>query len=302
MSITIFPVTEHFAAEVGGIDLSQPLSDADFRTVEEAFERYAVLVFPDQRISQEQQIAFARRFGPPERSLGADLDKQRQRRVPPEMVDVSNLDARGEIVPPDDRLFLIHVGNLLWHADSSFKHVPAKASLLYMLTIPPVGAQTEFADLRAAWDALPEAVQRRAEGLVVEHANAYSRARAQIGFGMSRREQQVLKPAQQALVRNHRASGRKSLYLGSHAGRVVGMAEQAGTALLDELTVFATQRQFVYSHRWRANDLVMWDDRCTLHRARPFEDRRWKRDGRRVTVSDAANTLDQEGIRQGDQA
>ena len=297
MGITIWPVTEQFAAEVGDIDLSWALSDDDFRIVEDAFERYAVLVFPDQKISNDRQIAFARRFGPMERSIGADLDKLRQRRLPPELVDVSNLDARGEIVPADDRLLLINLGNQLWHTDSSFKQVPGKASLLYMRSVAQTGGQTEFADLRAAWDALPDALQRKAEGRVAEHANAYSRARARIGFGISPREQQVLKPVQQALVRNHRASGRKSLYLGSHAGRIVGMSDQAGTALLDELTAFATQCQFVYSHRWRADDLVLWDNRCTLHRGRRFDDRRWRRDGRRATVSDVANTLEQEGIR-----
>jgi alpha-ketoglutarate-dependent 2,4-dichlorophenoxyacetate dioxygenase len=297
MGITIFPVTEEFVAEIGDIDLSQPLSDAEFRIIEAAFERYAVLVFPDQTISHDQQIAFARRFGPMERSIAADLDKTKPRRVPPELVDVSNLDTQGQIVPPDDRMLLINLGNQLWHTDSSFKPVPAKASLLYMRAIPQTGGQTEFADLRAAWDALPETLRRKAKGRVAEHAIAYSRVRAQTGLTMSKREQQALPAVRQALVRNHRASGRKSLYLGSHAGRIVGMTEQEGAALLDALTAFATQHQFVYTHRWRANDLVMWDDRCTLHRGRPFDDRRWKRAGQRATVSDVANTLEQEGIR-----
>jgi alpha-ketoglutarate-dependent 2,4-dichlorophenoxyacetate dioxygenase len=173
--------------------------------------------------------------------------------------------------------------------------VPAKASLLYQRAIAQTGGQTEFADLRAAWDALPEAMQGKVEGLVAEHAIAYSRAK--LGFAMSESEQQALPPVQQVLVRTHPASGRKSLYLAAHAGRILGMTDQEGTALLEELTAFATQRQFIYSHRWRVNDLVLWDNRCTMHRGRPFDDQRWKRDAQRATVEDVANTLEQEGIR-----
>jgi alpha-ketoglutarate-dependent 2,4-dichlorophenoxyacetate dioxygenase len=293
MGATIWPVTEHFVAEVGDIDLSRPLSDSDFRVVENAFERYAVLVFPDQTLSQEQHVAFARRFGPIDRSMIVQMDGVTPR-VPVEIADVSNLDSRGEILALEDRLRIFQLGNQLWHTDSAFKHVPAKASLLYQRSIAQTGGQTEFADLRAAWDALPEAMKGKVEGLVAEHAIAYSRAK--LGFAMSESEQRALPPVQQVLVRTHPASGRKSLYLAAHAGRILGMTNQAGTALLEELTAFATQRQFVYSHRWRVNDLVMWDNRCTMHRGRPFDDQRWKRDAQRATVEDVANTLDQEGI------
>jgi alpha-ketoglutarate-dependent 2,4-dichlorophenoxyacetate dioxygenase len=294
MGATIWPVTEHFVAEVGDIDLSRPLSDTDFRVVENAFERYAVLVFPDQRLSQEQHVAFARRFGPIDRSMIVQMDGATPR-VPAEIADVSNLDSQGEILTREDRLRLFMLGNQLWHTDSAFKHVPAKASLLYQRAIAQTGGQTEFADLRAAWDALPEAMQGKVEGLVAEHAIAYSRAK--LGFAMSESEQQALPPVQQVLVRTHPASGRKSLYLAAHAGRILGMTDQEGTALLEELTAFATQRQFIYSHRWRVNDLVLWDNRCTMHRGRPFDDQRWKRDAQRATVEDVANTLEQEGIR-----
>ena len=294
MGATIWPVTEHFVAEVGDIDLAQPLSDAEFRIVENAFEHYAVLVFPDQTLSQEQHVAFARRFGPIDRSMLVQMDGVKPR-VPAEIADVSNLDSRGEILARDDRLRLFQLGNQLWHTDSAFKHVPAKASLLYQRAIAQTGGQTEFADLRAAWDALPEAMKGKIEGLVVEHAIAYSRAK--LGFAMSESEQQALPPVQQVLVRHHPASGRTSLYLAAHAGRILGMTDQAGMALLEELTAFATQRQFVYSHRWRVNDLMMWDNRCTMHRGRPFDDQRWKRDAQRATVEDVANTLAQEGIR-----
>ena len=294
MVASVWPVTDRFVAEIGDVDLSRPLSGADFRIVEDAFERYAVLVFPDQVLSQQQHIAFAQRFGPIDRSMIVEVEGAKPR-VPGEIADVSNLDSKGEILAPDNRLRLFQLGNQLWHTDSAFKHVPAKASLLYQRSIAQTGGQTEFADLRAAWDALPEAMQRKVEGLVAEHAIAYSRAK--LGFAMTENEQRALPPVRQALVRHHAASGRTSLYLAAHAGRIVGMADPAGKALLAELMEFATQRQFVHTHRWRTNDVAMWDNRCTMHRGRPFDDQRWKRDAQRATVEDVANTLEQEGIR-----
>jgi alpha-ketoglutarate-dependent 2,4-dichlorophenoxyacetate dioxygenase len=294
LSASVWPVTDRFVAEIGDVDLSRPLSDSEFRIVEDAFERYAVLVFPDQVLSQDQHVAFARRFGPIDRSMVVEVEGAKAR-VPGEIADVSNLDSKGEILAPDNRLRLFQLGNRLWHTDSAFKHVPAKASLLYQRSIARTGGQTEFADLRAAWDALPDAMKRKVEGLVAEHAIAYSRAK--LGFAMTEKEQRALPPVQQVLVRHHRVSGRTSLYLAAHAGRIVGMTDQAGKALLAELMEFATQRQFVHTHRWRTHDVVMWDNRCTMHRGRPFDDQRWKRDAQRATVEDVANTLEQEGIR-----
>lgn len=294
MGATVWPVTDTFAAEIGDVDLSKPLSDADFRIVEDAFERYAVLVFPDQILSQDQHVAFARRFGPIDRSMIVEVEGAKLR-VPGEIADVSNLDSKGQILAPDNRLRQFQLGNQLWHTDSAFKHVPAKASLLYQRSIAQTGGQTEFADLRAAWDALPEATKRKVEGLVAEHAIAFSRAK--LGFAMTENEQRALPPVRQVLVRHHPASGRTSLYLAAHAGRILGMTDQAGKALLAELMEFATQRQFVHTHRWRINDVVMWDNRCTMHRGRPFDDQRWKRDAQRATVEDVANTLEQESVR-----
>ena len=294
MGATVWPVADSFVAEIGDTDLSKPLSDADFRVVEDAFERYAVLIFPDQVLKQDQHIAFARRFGPIDRSMIVEVEGAKSR-VPGEIADVSNLDSRGEILAPDNRLRQFQLGNRLWHTDSAFKHVPAKASQLYQRSIAQTGGQTEFADLRAAWDALPEAMKRKVEGLVAEHAIAYSRAK--LGFAMTENEQRALPPVRQVLVRHHPVSGRISLYLAAHAGRIVGMADQAGRALLAELMAFATQRQFVHTHRWRVNDVVMWDNRCTMHRGLVFDDQRWKRDAQRATVEDVANTLEQEGIR-----
>jgi alpha-ketoglutarate-dependent 2,4-dichlorophenoxyacetate dioxygenase len=293
MTASVWPVTEAFAAEIGDVDISAPIADADWKIIEDAFDRYSVLVFPDQRLSQDQHVTFARHFGPIDRSMITQMDDT-EARVPAEIADVSNLDARGDILALDNRLRLFQLGNQLWHTDSAFKHVPAKASLLYMRSIAQTGGQTEFADMRAAWDALPDRLKRKAEGRVAEHAIAHSRAK--LGFPMSENEKRQLPPVLQALVRTHPGSGRRGLYLAAHAGRIVGMPDDEGQALLAELTEFATQRQFVYTHRWRVNDLVMWDNRCTMHRGRPFDDQRWKRDAQRATVEDVANTLEQEGI------
>jgi alpha-ketoglutarate-dependent 2,4-dichlorophenoxyacetate dioxygenase len=292
MSASVWPVTDSFAAEIGDVDLAK-LSDADFATIEDAFNRYAVLIFPDQKLQQGEHVDFARRFGPIDKSMIVQLDNQKQR-VPVEIADVSNLDPEGRILAVDNRLRLFQLGNQLWHTDSAFKHVPAKASLLYMRSIAQTGGQTEFADMRAAWDALPEELRHRADGRIAEHAISYSRAK--LGFPMSEAEKAQLPPVKQVLVRTHAATGRRNLYLAAHAGRILGMSDADGEALLKQLTDFATQRQFVYTHRWRVNDLVMWDNRCTMHRGKPFDDQRWARDAQRATVEDVANTLEQEGI------
>jgi alpha-ketoglutarate-dependent 2,4-dichlorophenoxyacetate dioxygenase len=186
-------------------------------------------------------------------------------------------------------------GNRLWHTDSSFKYRPGLCSLLYSRTVAPVGGHTEFADLRAAYDALPEAMKRRLEGLVAEHSIATSRRKS--GFtDFSAEEARRLPPVPQVLVRTIPQGGRRSLYVASHAGRVFELPDAEGRALLEELIAHATQRQFVYTHRWRPRDLVMWDNRCTMHRGTDYDDLRFVRDMRRATVSDVANTCEQEGI------
>jgi alpha-ketoglutarate-dependent 2,4-dichlorophenoxyacetate dioxygenase len=252
-----------------------------------------VLVFPDQRLSAEQHLAFARHFGPHETSIGV-YRSDTAMRTRPEIADVSNLNASDEIWGRDSRLRMFQLGNRLWHTDSSFKRVPALASLLYARSIAPVGGHTEFADLRAAWDALPEATRQRARGRIVEHSIFNSRAK--LGFtNFSDEERRMMPPVPQVLVRTLPQSGRESLYLASHAGRVLGMPDDEGRALLDALVEHATQRQFVYTHRWRVHDLVMWDNRCTMHRGTEFDDLRGRRDVQRATVSDVANTCEQAG-------
>jgi alpha-ketoglutarate-dependent 2,4-dichlorophenoxyacetate dioxygenase len=294
VGITVCPVTQSFAAEIGDVDLSRPIAPSDFAAIKDAFAKYAVLIFPDQQLSQDQHLDFARHFGPLETTI-ALFRKDAKLRVRQEFADVSNLDPENEVWGKDSRHRLFQLGNRLWHTDSSFKRLPALASLLYARSIPAVGGHTEFADERAAYDALPEEMKRRLDSLVAEHSIFNSRAR--LGFSnFSEEERQGLPPVPQVLVRTLAESGRKSLYLASHAGRIFGMPEAEGRALIDELVAHATQRQFVYVHRWRVQDLVIWDNRCTMHRGTEFDDLRWKRDMQRATVCDAANTCEQEGI------
>ena len=294
MAITICPVTPTFAAEIGDIDLSKPLAPSEISEVKDAFSKYAVLIFPDQHLSQDQHLDFAKYFGPLETTI-ALFRKDSALRVPKEFADVSNLDPKNQVWGKDSRQRMFQLGNRLWHTDSSFKRLPARASLLYARTIPPVGGHTEFADERAAYDALPEATKSRIDSLVAEHSIFTSRAR--LGFSnFSDEERQGMPPVPQVLVRTIPESGRKSLYLASHAGRIFGMPEPEGRALIEDLVAHATQRQFVYTHRWRVHDLVIWDNRCTMHRGTDFDDLRWKRDMQRATVSDVANSCEQAGV------
>jgi alpha-ketoglutarate-dependent 2,4-dichlorophenoxyacetate dioxygenase len=295
MAITVVPVTESFAAEVGDIDLSRPLDANDVAAIKEAFAKYAVLVFPDQHLSQDQHLDFARQFGPLETTIGVYRTTDAPLRLRKELSDVSNLAPGDEVWGKDSRVRMFQLGNRLWHTDSSFKRRPAYASLLYARSIPPVGGHTEFADERAAYDALPDEMKRKLATLVAEHSIFNSRAR--LGFtNFNDEERRQLPPVPQVMVRTIPESGRKSLYLASHAGRIFGMSEAEGRALIDQLVAHATQRQFVYTHRWRVNDLVIWDNRCTMHRGTEFDDLRWKRDVQRATVADVANTCEQAGI------
>jgi alpha-ketoglutarate-dependent 2,4-dichlorophenoxyacetate dioxygenase len=294
MTITVYPVTPSFAAEIGDVDLSEQVAPADLQAIKEAFTQYAVLIFPNQLLSQDQHLDFARHFGPLETTIGV-YRKDAPLRLRKEFADVSNLNHDNEVWGKESRLRLFQLGNRLWHTDSSFKRLPALASLLYARSIPPIGGHTEFADERAAYDALPEETKLRLNCLVAEHSIFNSRAR--LGFtNFSDEERREMPPVPQVVVRTIPESRRKSLYLASHAGRIFGMPESEGRALIDQLIGHATQRQFVYTHRWRVNDLLMWDNRCTMHRGTEFDDLRWKRDVQRATVSDIANSCEQEGI------
>jgi alpha-ketoglutarate-dependent 2,4-dichlorophenoxyacetate dioxygenase len=294
MAITLYPVTPAFAAEIGNVDLSKPLADADLAEIKAAFWKYAVLVFPQQHLSQDQQLAFAENFGPIERDRTLD-PKATPSRFSGAFADISNLSAEGKIWGETSRQRMYKAGNKLWHTDSSFKRLPSICSLLYAETVAPIGGHTEFADQRAAYDALPEATRQKLQGLVVEHWIATSRRRS--GFSdFTEEEQKRLPPVPQVLVRTIPQNGRKSLFVASHAGRIWGMPDTEGRALIDGLIAHVTQRQFIYTHRWRPHELVMWDNRCTMHRGTDFDDLRWVRDMRRVTVSDVANSCEQEGV------
>lgn len=294
MGIAIMPITAQFVAEIGDVDLSRPLSDACFDEVAAAFWKFAVLVFPNQDITPEQQLAFAERFGPVEADRALD-PKITPTRFSGSFSDISNLTTDGKIWPENSRQRMYKAGNRLWHTDSSFKFRPGLASFLHARTTVPIGGHTEFADQRAAYDALPQTMKAKLAGLVAEHWIGTSRLRT--GFTeFSEDERRRLPPVPQVVVRTIPQNGRKSLYMASHVGRIFGLAEAEGSALIEELMAHITQRQFVYTHRWRPHDLVMWDNRCTLHRGTDFDDLRYVRDMRRVTVSDIANSCVQEGI------
>jgi len=294
MTIVVQGVTPSFAAEVGDVDLSKPLRPEDLAAIRAAFTKYAVLIFPDQHFDDESHLDFARNFGPLETTV-LKARQDHKLRLQENLADVGNLDADDKILQTNDRTRLYQLGNRLWHTDSSFKALPAYCSLLHGRSIPPVGGHTEFADMRAAYDALPEATKRRIDGLVAEHSLMTSRAK--LGFtDFDDNERKAFEPVPQVMARRLPDSGRMSLYVASHAGAIRGMPRDEALKLIDELIAHATQRQFVYTHRWRVNDLVMWDDRCTMHRGLEFDDQRYKRDMRRATVSDVAPTCEQMGM------
>ena len=282
MPVTTRQIGPCFAAEVDGIDLTRPLSSADVKAVHAGMDEYAVLVFHDQKLADEQQLAFSRGLGELEHAVGTSLRAPDEYRLPTTFADVSNLDKDNNVFARDDRRRLFAIGNRLWHSDSSFKVVPAKYSILHARAIPSKGGNTEFADMRAAYDALDAETRAEIEDLICEHSQIFSRQ--QLGFfDFTEEERARFKPVRQRLVRTHPSTGRKSLYLASHAGGIIGWPVPEARAFLRDLTEHATQRQFVYAHTWRVGDLVMWDNRRTMHRARPFPVHE-PRDMRRTTL------------------
>ena len=293
MSISIRPADPahpDFVGEVEGVDLGAPLGPATVAAIEAGMDRFAILVFHDQHIDDEQQIAFTRHLGPIDPADG-DIARPHERRLSMEVNDISNLDREGRVLPRDDRRRLFGLGNMLWHSDSSFKETPAKYSLLHARVIPEKGGNTEFADMRAAWDALDEETQVLVRDLVCQHSQLYSRGI--LGFtDFTEDERAKWTPVRQRLVRRHPKTGRLSLFLSAHAGGIEGWPVPEARALLRDLTEHATQRQFVHAHRWQRQDLVMWDNRVVMHRARRY-DATEVRDLHRTTVLDAAPTLEQ---------
>lgn len=293
MSPTIEPLREDhpdFVGLVTGVEVAAGLSAEAAATLESAMDHYAVLVLRGQVVTDEQQYAFSRHFGPMERATG-DIHQAEQRRLSMDINDISNLDLRGEVLPSDDRRRLFALGNRLWHSDSSFKSTPAKYSLLSARAIPDGGGNTEFADMRAAWDALDPETRELCLDQVCEHSQLFSRGLQ--GFSdWTDEEREANAPVPQRLVRRHPGSGRLSLFLSAHAGAIRGWHLPEARIFLRDLTEHATQRDFVYAHRWRQWDLVIWDNRAVMHRARR-SDPSLVRDMRRTTVADSAPTLEQ---------
>jgi len=291
MPITIRQIHPVFVGEVSGIDIAKAVTREDAQAIDAGMAKYAVLVFRDQKLTDEQQMAFTGNFGPIEDARGGNITKPQDRRLVEGMNDVSNLAKDGSPLPRDSRQRLFNIGNMLWHSDSSFRVIPAKYSLLSARTVNPRGGNTEFADMRAAYDALDDETKCEIADLVCEHSLMYSRG--SLGFlDYSEEEKLMFKPVLQRLVRQHPVNGRKSLYLSSHAGGIVSMSMPEARILLRDLTEHATQSKFVYVHRWRPNDFVIWDNRQTMHRVRRFDESQ-PRDMRRTTVAGEAPTMAQ---------
>ena len=283
MTLTIRPLGPSFAAEVDGLDMRQPLTPTEVAAIHAGMDTYAVLVFHDQKIDDAQQLAFTQSLGDLEHAIGTSLRATQDHRLPTTFADVSNLDRNNTPFARDDRRRLFAIGNRLWHSDSSFKVVPAKYSLLRAVSLPSKGGNTQFADMRAAFDALDDETKAEIEGLVCEHSQMFSRQ--QIGFtDCTDEERERFRPVRQCLVRIHPVTGRRSLYLASHAGGIVGWPMPEARAFLRDLIEHATQREFVHTHKWQVGDLVMWDNRQTMHRARPFPAHE-PRDMRRTTLA-----------------
>jgi alpha-ketoglutarate-dependent 2,4-dichlorophenoxyacetate dioxygenase len=294
MALAITPLHPHIGAEIGGLDVGRPLDDATVDALWRAIDRHSVVVFHDQHLSDEQLRAFAARFG--ELEIGRAAGRPGRRRLQfPEIGDISNLDEDNQIRARDDQRRLDSLGNRLWHTDASYMPVPVVLGMLFAVAVPPAsplgGGETEFADMRAAYDAMSDAEKEMLDPLIAEHDVFWSRA--QIGFTeFPPGEREKYPPSRQRLVRRHPGSERKCLYLSAHASHIVDWPVPEGRLLLHDLSDFATQPQFVYSHKWRIGDLVIWDNRCTMHRGRPHDESR-PRDLRRATTLDVGSTLDE---------
>jgi alpha-ketoglutarate-dependent 2,4-dichlorophenoxyacetate dioxygenase len=286
MTIAIRKLAPVFGAEITGVDLTR-LDDATFAEIEDAFETYSILVFPGQDLDDDSQIAFSRRFGDLEKTQGHIANNFTVKHIS----EISNLDPDGKLMAADDPRLLFRIGQRRWHSDSSFKRVPAKASLLHARKLPPDGGDTQFASLRAAYDALPAERKRELEGKVAIHHYAYSRRND--GFKLTNEEEdRRFPPVPQAMIRANPVNGRKALYVGSHASHIRGMPEDEGRALLQGLLEFATQEQFTYLHHWTVGDLVMYDNRAALHRARPYQITEHPRILHRTTVAGEGSTAE----------
>ena len=290
MSLTTRRLHPLLGAEVVGIDVNS-VDDATFKAIVDAFNEYSVLLFRGQSLTDEEQVAFSRRFGPLEITIRTIAS---QDRTPEHISNLSNVDADDRLIPAGDKRNIFNAGNQMWHSDSSFKKVPAMASLLSAREIPAEGGETQFASMRIGYARLPEDMQRFLEGKVAVHSFVYSRGLVDDGLMPPDHAAQV-PPVRQALVRINPANGRKAFYVGSHACEIVGMPTPEARALLRELREAATRPELVYTHRWRVGDLVMWDNRCMLHRGRPWDESKYRRVMHRTTVAGEGPTAPDEG-------
>lgn len=292
MSMSVTQIHNHFVGEVSGLDLRQPVTPDDAVALNQALDRYGVLVFRGQHISDEEQLAFTRNFGEIELAIGGNVTKPSERRLDVKLADVSNLDQHGKVMAKDDRRRMFNLGNRLWHSDSSYRAIPAKCSLLSCRSKPSKGGNTEFAFMPAAYDALDDETKAEIEDLVAVHSLIYSRG--QLGFGdFSAEEMKTFAPVRQALVRANETTGRKSVFLSAHIGTIVGWEMPEARDFIRELTEHATQPEFVHAHEWEVGDLVVWDNRQCMHRVRPFKDTDEPRDMRRTTVAGSGQTAEQ---------
>src|SRR5436189_130394 len=290
MALTITPLLPHLGARVEGVDLARPLDDAMFGVIAAAFDDRSVLVFGDQHLTDEQQMRFSERFGPLETTL-ASIGQER--RLHPNLVDLSNVDPDHDdkLMDWSDRRMIYQSGNQLWHTDSSFKPVPATASLLSGREVPPVGGETEFVSMRHAYASLPEETRRRIEGRVVVHSILYSRSTIAKGL-FDPEHERGLPPVRQSLVRANPVPGRQAIHIGPHAWYLEGVDDAESRRLLDDLLAHTTRPECVYQHRWTQWDLVMWDNRAVLHRGRPWDAERYRRVMRRTTLAGEGPTAD----------
>jgi len=293
MGISFTPLHPVFAAECSGVDISRPLTAEQAAAIDAGMDRYAVLVFRrDAPVSTEQQIAFTKNFGDLEAAYRQITSPEGIRLENPNLIDISNLGPAGDMLAREDRRRQYNLGNQLWHSDSSYKRIPARYSLLHAHVVPPEGGDTQFADMRAAYDMLPARTKALIDDLVCLHSRVFSKGA--LGFAFTEQEMIDFAPVRQRLVRVHPKTGRKSLFLSSHGARIEGWETPEAMMLLRELTEHATQREFVYSHNWRVGDLVMWDNRTTMHRATRFDDLAYRRDLRRTTLTDGVETIAQQ--------
>ena len=282
MPIAVIPLVPSFAAEIPNIDIAQPLVDGARDAIVQALDRHPAVVIRGRPVLEAAQISFAKHFGPLDSQNGV-LTTDIQRRVSEELVDIANMDENSDLLDLSDRRRLFNLGNQLWHTDSSFKRVAAKYSMLHAHSVAPEGGATEVCDMRAAYDALDDAMKAKVEDMIAVHSIYTSRAL--LGFeNFSDAERAALPPIRRPIVREHPGSGRKTLFLASHAGRIIGRPVAEGRLLIRDLMEHATQPAYVYTHRWQVGDLLIWDNRCTMHRARPFDEARYERDMRRATV------------------